>query len=100
MKQIYLAMAKALRDCGYRVDGKVLNAMYFGVPQQRKRVIIIGVRNDLDIEPSHPKPMMRPLSAVIVVMPPAAIDTELLEKLMGIIGDTIENELPKIVETV
>ncbi len=63
MKQIYLAMAKALRDCGYRVDGKVLNAMYFGVPQQRKRVIIIGVRNDLDIEPSHPKPMMRPLSA-------------------------------------
>ncbi len=44
--------------------------------------------------------MMRPLSDVIVVMPPAAIDIELLEELLDIISDTIENELPKIVETV
>lgn len=29
----------------------VLNAANYGVPQVRKRVIIIGVRNDLDIEP-------------------------------------------------
>lgn len=32
---------------GYNVDYKVLNAADFGVPQSRKRVIIIGVRNDL-----------------------------------------------------
>jgi len=44
--------------------------------------------------------MMRPISDVIVVMPPAAIDIELLEELLDIISDTIENELPKIVETV
>jgi adenosylmethionine-8-amino-7-oxononanoate aminotransferase len=43
---------------------------------------------------------MRPLSDVIVLMPPVAIDIELLEELLGIISDTIENELPKIVETV
>lgn len=29
----------------------VLNAADFGVPQERKRVIIIGVRNNLDIDP-------------------------------------------------
>lgn len=44
--------------------------------------------------------MMRPLSDVIVVMPPVAIDIELLDELLGVIGDTLEIELPKIVETV
>jgi len=56
MKQAYLVIIKTLRDCGYRAKGEVLNAMYFNVPQSRGRVIIIGVRNDLGIEPSHPKP--------------------------------------------
>lgn len=33
---------------GYKILGKqVLNAKYFGVPQSRERVFIIGVRNDL-----------------------------------------------------
>lgn len=61
MKQAYLTIIKTLRDCGYRAKGEVLNAMYFNVPQSRERVIIIGVRNDLGIEPSHPKPQNRPL---------------------------------------
>ena len=62
MKQAYLMIIQALRDCGYRVKGEVLNAMYYGVPQSRDRVIIIGVRNDLNIEPSHPKPQTKPMS--------------------------------------
>lgn len=60
MKQAYLTIVQVLRDCGYRVKGEVLNAMYYNVPQSRERVIIIGVRNDLGIEPSHPKPQTRP----------------------------------------
>lgn len=60
MKQAYLTIIATLRDCGYRCKGEVLNAMYFNVPQSRERVIIIGVRNDLGIEPSHPKPQTRP----------------------------------------
>ena len=39
-----------------------MNAMYFNVPQSRQRVIIIGFRNDLDIEPSHPKPQTKPVT--------------------------------------
>jgi adenosylmethionine-8-amino-7-oxononanoate aminotransferase len=42
--------------------------------------------------------MMRPLGDVIVLMPPIAIDIELLEKLLSIIKDSIENDLPRIVE--
>jgi len=39
---------------GYKVDYKVLNACEFGVPQKRKRVFIIGIRSDLNIEPIFP----------------------------------------------
>lgn len=63
MKQAYLTIIKTLRGCGYRAKGEVLNAMYFNVPQSRERVIIIGVREDLGIEPSHPKPQGKPTHA-------------------------------------
>jgi DNA (cytosine-5)-methyltransferase 1 len=62
MKQAYLTIIAELRACGYRARGEVLNAMYFNVPQSRERVFIIGVREDLGIEPSHPKPQMKPVT--------------------------------------
>lgn len=62
MKQAYLQIIKTLRECGYRCKGEVLNAMYYNVPQSRERVIIIGVRNDIGIEPTHPKPQMKPMT--------------------------------------
>lgn len=62
MRQAYLACIAELRACGYKCRGEVMNAMYFGVPQSRQRVIIIGVRNDLAVDPSHPKPAQKPIS--------------------------------------
>lgn len=62
MKQAYLQIIATLRACGYKAKGEVLNAMYYGVPQSRQRVIIIGVRNDLAPEPSHPKPQTKPIT--------------------------------------
>jgi DNA (cytosine-5)-methyltransferase 1 len=62
MKQAYLQIVKTLRECGYQVKGEVMNAMYYNVPQSRERVIIIGVRNDLGVLPSHPKPQTKPMS--------------------------------------
>ena len=44
--------------------------------------------------------MMRPLGDVIVVMPPIAIDIELLRELLGIVKDSIENDLPRILEEI
>lgn len=73
MKQAYLSIIKALRECGYRAKGEVLNAMYFGVPQSRERVIIIGVREDLGIEPSHPKPQGKPMP-ISKALPIQALD--------------------------
>lgn len=62
MKQAYLQIIATLRACGYKAKGEILNAMYYGVPQSRQRVIIIGARDDLGIEPSHPKPKTTPMS--------------------------------------
>ena len=39
---------------GYKVKKKVLNAANYGVPQTRERVIIVGVRNDLDFDYNYP----------------------------------------------
>ncbi|OHB48406.1 MAG: adenosylmethionine--8-amino-7-oxononanoate transaminase [Planctomycetes bacterium GWF2_41_51] len=42
--------------------------------------------------------MMRPLSDVIVLMPPVAIDLDTLNTLLDIVYETIKNDLPKIVK--
>lgn len=41
---------------GYKVVSDTLNAADYGVPQKRLRVIIVGVRNDIDFEYSFPSP--------------------------------------------
>ncbi len=55
MKIVFAEILRDLKSCGYKVSARLLNAMYFGVPQSRQRMIFIGVREDLGIEPSHPK---------------------------------------------
>ncbi len=46
-----------LRSCGYRVEARVLDAKWLGVPQSRQRLIFIGVREDLKRDPVHPSPL-------------------------------------------
>lgn len=48
---------QAFRDAGYRLSFKMLNACNFGVPQDRKRVFFVGLRNDLDYEFLFPNPL-------------------------------------------
>ena len=62
MKFVFVDILKALKESGYQVSARLLNAMYFGVPQSRERMIFIGVRNDLGIIPSHPKAQTRPIA--------------------------------------
>ena len=40
-------MIRALNDIGYIVDFDVLNSKYFGVPQNRERIFIVAIREDL-----------------------------------------------------
>jgi DNA (cytosine-5)-methyltransferase 1 len=56
-KGYFLEILAALKDCGYRVKCKVLDAQWLGVPQTRQRTIFVGVREDLGIDPMHPAPL-------------------------------------------
>jgi len=40
-------IVKTLNECGYRVDFNVLNSKYFGVAQNRERIFLVGIREDL-----------------------------------------------------
>lgn len=62
MKVHFARIMRELKASGYRVRARLLNAMYFRVPQSRERVIFIGTREDLNVEPSHPLPQCRPVT--------------------------------------
>jgi len=48
-------MVKELEKAGYKVTYKVVKAQYLDVPQKRERLLIIGIRKDLDIPFIFPK---------------------------------------------
>ena len=56
-KGYFKEILQTLKECGYNVKAKVLDASWLGVPQARQRLIFVGVRNDLGLEPVHPKPL-------------------------------------------
>jgi len=47
MKPVWNLIADAFKNLDYRVEFKVVKAEEFGVPQARRRVIVIGIRNDI-----------------------------------------------------
>lgn len=49
-------VAKSLSDEGYEVAYTLMNASWYGVPQTRERMILIGFHRDTGIKPSFPKP--------------------------------------------
>jgi len=64
MKLVFAEMTKALKDAGYKVSCRELNAWWYGVPQDRRRLIWVGVREDLAAMPGHPEPTVTvPVSA-------------------------------------
>lgn len=62
MKLVFREIMLALKGTGYTVRCKLLNAMYYEVPQSRERLIWIGVRGDIGNEPGFPEPVGKPVT--------------------------------------
>lgn len=56
-KGYYKEIHDLLAAQGYVVRAKLLDAQWLGVPQARQRVILMGVRADLGVEPIFPTPL-------------------------------------------
>lgn len=55
-REAFPLIISEFEKAGYRVSFKLLNAADFGVPQKRQRVIIVGIRNDIDLNYEFPEP--------------------------------------------
>lgn len=48
----YNEIKELFKSIGYNIEGRVLSFDNYGIPQKRKRLILIGVRNDINILPN------------------------------------------------
>ena len=76
MKLIFAEILRELKASGYQVSARLMNAMYFNVPQSRERMIFVGVREDLGVAPSHPRGVATPLtvSRAFLGLKPSDVD--------------------------
>ncbi|MBR2214422.1 MAG: DNA cytosine methyltransferase [Selenomonadaceae bacterium] len=54
--EVFKMILDDFADMGYNVQYQIMNAADYGVPQNRLRVVIVGVRNDVRWEYNYPKP--------------------------------------------
>jgi DNA (cytosine-5)-methyltransferase 1 len=102
MKLIFAEMTRAL-SC------RELNAWWYGVPQDRRRLIWVGVREDLAAVPGHPEPTVTvPVSAgralgIDGTQSPISIDTnhynhaEDWKPIAGVVGVLRTKQKPRII---
>ena len=54
-KSLFEVQLRRVEPC-YRVRYRVINAAYYGVPQRRERLFVLGIRRDVGVMPSFPPP--------------------------------------------
>lgn len=57
-------MEKQFKELGYTIYHKLFNAVEFGVPENRERVFIVGVRNDIKIDKELVSPKIKPFITI------------------------------------
>jgi DNA (cytosine-5)-methyltransferase 1 len=67
MKLIFAEIMRELKASGYKVKCRLMNAMYFQVPQSRERLFWIGLRDELGNMPNFPKAQHRPINAYEII---------------------------------
>jgi adenosylmethionine-8-amino-7-oxononanoate aminotransferase len=83
-----------VRQCGLMAGVEIVKDKKIKKPFDYEK--LIGAKLCAAMKPKGA--LMRPLSDVIVLMPPVAIDLDTLQKLLDIVYDTIKKDLPKIIK--
>lgn len=67
--EIFRKIREDFEQCGYKVHAQLMNAADYGIPQRRVRLIMVGIRKDLDVDFAFPEKTTEdewvPLSSVI-----------------------------------
>ncbi|HNW25688.1 MAG TPA: DNA (cytosine-5-)-methyltransferase [Candidatus Gastranaerophilaceae bacterium] len=71
---------KHLKALDYKVYYKVLNALDYGVPQKRERIIIVGFKDDVNFEFPKPMPKGNRIDISKILEPETFIDKSLYVK--------------------
>ena len=65
-KETLNSIIQSLKDLGYHTEYKILNALDFGLPQKRERILIVGTLKNIGSFPwCHDKIKMKPLSEIL-----------------------------------
>lgn len=59
-RALFERQLRNFRQAGYRVNWKLLNAADYGLAQERKRILIVGLRSDLGLRYEFPEPTHGP----------------------------------------
>lgn len=57
-RQAFPLIIKEFEKCGYRINYELMHSADYGVPQKRERIIIYGIRNDIQKNFEFPKPIL------------------------------------------
>jgi DNA (cytosine-5)-methyltransferase 1 len=60
MRLKFVEILAALKQSGYRVEVRLVDASQLGVPQRRQRLVFVGIRNDFTLTPAYPMPRSGP----------------------------------------
>lgn len=89
---VFQEVVEELRILGYNPDVKVVNVREYGVPQSRRRLVMVGMLNDT-IKVADGIGVKKTVRQVIANLQPPGLSTDPLQKI-------VSNHTPKIMEMI
>lgn len=94
-RPILMSYMKQIQDLGYNIKAEVLSAQYFETATERHRMFLVGIRSDLKIEASLPKPFSPPISLRQAIKNVKNTEEEIKEARKMLEGNTHKKTLAR-----